>query len=537
MKSTLRLVIIVSLLCFLSNVVFGQAPNLGSTLNFVLFATDGAVNNTGISHFSGSIGSDKGAVAGFGNVNGVMHNVDAATATANVDLASLYYQLDTVTAHLAHAPALGNGETLTPGVYAIPSAATLDLKLILNAGGNSNAVFIFKVKGPLSSTALSEVQLLNGAQACNVFWKIEGLVSLASGTIMKGSIVANNAAIDMQSGSSLEGRALSTSGAITINGVSAYTPVGCGSAYLTGPVAPTLASTENFALFSSNGSVSNSGLTVVKGDIGTNVGLASGFDALNVNGLIHPIPDGFTAACAADLVGVYNYLNTLSADIELLFPAQFGHNLVLTPHVYLLNAATVLTDTIYLNGQGNADAVFVLKIKGAFSTSTLSKVLLTNGTQAKNIFWCVDGFVDINDYSVFAGTIICNNGAITLKTGVNLDGRALTTSGAFATSAATVSIPSGGVVTSIQSLIGGKITLSVVPNPFSTYTTFCSSNDLDVSNCEVLICNAWGQVVIAKTISTQMTTLDTSHLPSGIYLYRVIQNNQTIQCGKLVCKQ
>ncbi|MNY60204.1 hypothetical protein D3C86_1967240 [compost metagenome] len=59
--------------------------------------------------------------------------------------------------------------------------------------------------------------LTNGAVACNVFWKIEGLVDLATNTEMKGTIIANNAAIVLNSGVSLEGRAFSTTGAVTVS--------------------------------------------------------------------------------------------------------------------------------------------------------------------------------------------------------------------------------------------------------------------------------------------------------------------------------
>lgn len=114
---------------------------------------------------------------------------------------------------------------------------------------------------------------------------------------------------------------------------------------------------------------------------------------------------------------------------------------MLTPHTYILNGATTFTDTLYLNAQGDANAIFVIQIKGALSTSTYSKVSLINGTQSKNVYWAVDGAVDINDYSEFVGTIVCNNGAISLNTGVILDGRALTTTGALATSAITANIP------------------------------------------------------------------------------------------------
>ncbi len=183
-------------------------------------------------------------------------------------------------------------------------------------------------------------------------------------------MIANNAAISMSTRDTLEGRALSTTGAVNITGTMAYTPIGCGSTVLTGPAAPDLGTTACYAIFSGNGSVANAGVSQATGDIGTNVGLTTGYDPLLVNGTIHSNPDGSTSACAADLLNVYSYLNTLTDDIELLYPAQFGQNLVLTPHTYIMKAATFLTDTLYLNAQGNPDAVFVIKITGALGTST-----------------------------------------------------------------------------------------------------------------------------------------------------------------------
>ena len=162
-----------------------------------------------------------------------------------------------------------------------------------------------------------------------------------------------------------------------------------------------------------------------------------------MNGSIHPIPDGVTAACKDDLLVAYGYLNLLPNDIQLLYPAQFGNDLVLTPHVYLLNAATALTGNVFLNAQGITNAVFVIKINGAFTTSTFSKVKLINGTQAKNVYWKVEGAVSISDYSVFNGTMIANNGAIDLAIGDSVNGRILTTTGAVTTSASVVRIPLG----------------------------------------------------------------------------------------------
>jgi hypothetical protein len=317
---------------------------------------------------------------------------------------------------------MGSGQIVTAGVYSVTGAATISGDLILD--GDANSIFIFKIQGPLSTTVDTKVKLINGALACNVFWKVEGLVSMAARTYMVGNVIANNAGINMNTRDTLQGRALSTTGAINVDGILGYLPTGCGSAVLTGPAAPNMTSASCFAIFSSNGPVTNTGTTNVTGDVGTNVGLTTGYDKLFVAGTVHDNPDGTTSNAATDLGNVYTYLNTRPEDIELLYPAQFGNNLVLTPHTYLLNAATTLTDTLYLNAANNANAVFIIKINGALSTSVKANVILLNGAQAKNVYWKVDGAVSINDNSIFKGNVIANNGAIDLTTGVNLEGSA-----------------------------------------------------------------------------------------------------------------
>lgn len=537
MKKLLQIATIVALI-FLPVIHFAQAPNLGTAANFVLFSTNGAVSNTGISQITGHVGTNNGSSTAFGNVNGVMNDQNGVSAQCAADLLIAYNQLNSTVPAFFPAPLLGNGQSLNAGVYSISSAATLNLDLILNGQGNPNAVFIFKIAGPLSTNAASRVKLINGAQACNVFWKIEGLVSMASGSHMKGTIIANNAAINMSTGDTLEGRALSTAGAVTINGILAYTPIGCGSPTLTGPPAPTLGGAACYGVFSANGAVSNSGITFVTGDVGTNVGLATGFNTVNVTGKVHTSPDGSTAQCATDLLVAYNQLNILTHDIELLYPAQFGKNLVLTPHTYLLNAATVLTDSLYLNAQGNVNAVFVIKINGALSTGTYAKVKLINGAQSKNVYWTIEGAISINNYSVLRGTMISNNGALSAtNTGVFIDGRILTTNGALSTSASSViafGIPSYCSTLSVDDLILENNTVSIFPNPFTSAIHIIITKTSSIKKAELTIYNTLGEVVWNNAITTDLTTIEGHTFNTGIYYYRVINMGKTIQSGRIV---
>ncbi len=515
---------------------FGQAPTMGTSSNFVLFTSVGAVTNTGISHLTGNVGTNGGSSTGFGNVDGVMHDGDGTSAQCAADLTLAYNQLNNTIPTFFPASLLGNGQILNAGVYSITSVATLNGDLTLDAQNNPNAVFIFKIEGAFSSAANSQVKLVHGAQACNVFWKIEGMVDLATGTIMKGTIVANNAAISINTGAILEGRALSTSGAVLVDGVLSYKPIGCGSVILNGPTAPNLNSTICYTIFSTNGSVSNAGVTYATGDVGTNVGLTTGFDALNVTGMIHPIPDTSTAAAAADLLTAYNYLNVLPFDIELLYPAQFGNDLVLTPHTYLLNAATVLTNTVYLDAENNANAVFVVQINGALSTSTYAKVLLVNGAQAKNVYWKIDGAVLISDYSQFKGTIICNNGAVNLLTGVSLEGRAMTTAGALSVAAITSTMTVGCATMGVNQNVAASEMVNFYPNPFDKVLNVNLNNSSYLNEVQLYVYDVYGREVYTTTINDLITQLDMSKLSSGVYFYKINSLNKTIQFGGLIAK-
>lgn len=126
---------------------FAQAPTLGTTSQFVLFSTNGAVSNVGVTHLTGKVGTNNGSNTGFGNVNGGMHAGDTVSAQAAVDLLIAYNLLDAAIATQFPAPLLGNGQTLTPGIYAISAAATLSNNLNLDAQQNPNAVFIIQIEG------------------------------------------------------------------------------------------------------------------------------------------------------------------------------------------------------------------------------------------------------------------------------------------------------------------------------------------------------------------------------------------------------
>lgn len=182
MKKTLTSIITIIIVTLFPSVIFAQAPNLGTAANFVLFSTNGAVTNSGISQLTGNVGTNNGSSTGFGNVNGVMNDNNGISATCASDLLIAYGQLDSRIPTAFPAPLLGNGDTLNSGVYRINAVTTLSGSLTLNAQGNSSAVFIFQIQAAFSTAAAAKIKLINGAQACNVFWKIEGAVTMATAT-------------------------------------------------------------------------------------------------------------------------------------------------------------------------------------------------------------------------------------------------------------------------------------------------------------------------------------------------------------------
>ncbi|WP_339614602.1 ice-binding family protein, partial [uncultured Winogradskyella sp.] len=193
--------------------------DLGSIENFSLYTSNGAVSNTATSYISGDIGTDLGAISGFDPatvVNGSIQNTNGITAQANLDLNAAIAQITATTTTSTHIPVFGNGETLTPGVYSQTAAASLDGTLTLDAQGDSNAQFIFKIGGAFSTAAGASVVLINCASPGNIFWLSGGAISMAASTTISGNLISNPGAVDIGSGGNITGRMLSTTGAISV---------------------------------------------------------------------------------------------------------------------------------------------------------------------------------------------------------------------------------------------------------------------------------------------------------------------------------
>lgn len=241
---------------------------------------------------------DSNALATFDADFSIVGPLIDITAAAAADTAALAAQLAALPGGVPHGAVFGNGEILTPGIYDVVTPAAIQGILTLDGGGDPDALFVIRVAGALTSVAASQVLLTNGASAANVFWVSQGASALGANTVFAGTALAVGGAATIGNSSVINGRLLSTVGAVNTD-TSLVTDPGA----TTTPVI--LGVLETFALFTANGAVANTGASVINGNIGTNVGIISGYGAPTVvNGNVY-IPGSLAAGPVSADFGIY----------------------------------------------------------------------------------------------------------------------------------------------------------------------------------------------------------------------------------------
>jgi hypothetical protein len=170
-------------------------------------------------------------------------------------------------------------------------------------------------------------------------------------------------------------------------------------------------------------SVANTGSgTVLAGDLGLSPsGAISGFPPGTLAGTIHD-KDAAAEAAQSDRADAY-----AAAAAQTGGTAFAGDQAGVTfhPGVHSTAAAFSNTGTITLDADGDANAVFVFQIGAALSSAALSKVVLTDGALANNVYWQVVGAISLGAGAKYVGTFL-GAGAIAFGDGASLKGRALT---------------------------------------------------------------------------------------------------------------
>ncbi len=216
------------------------AVNLNTAGNFAVLAGS-AIIDSSPSTIVGNVGLDPNGGASIpaltcGEITGTLYDNDGLytggaapgsvscrttdaglLTTAKSDLLSAYGVAAGETPVTTYPPVhIFGTETLTPGVYNDPSSLALSGDLTLDGGGDSNAIFVFQAGSTLTSASNIHVNLINGAQACNVFWQVGTSATLGTGSHFQGNILADQSITD-NGGSTVFGRLLAMNAAVTLD--------------------------------------------------------------------------------------------------------------------------------------------------------------------------------------------------------------------------------------------------------------------------------------------------------------------------------
>ena len=191
---------------------------LGTAHSFAVLGGS-TITNTGNTVIDADLGLHPGtAVTGFppGQVGGAMHVNDAVALQAKSDLVSAYNDAAGRPFWATLSPDVGN-QVLTQGVYRTGSVPTLGLtgNLTLDAQGDPRAVFIFQIESSLTTATDSSVSLINGAQACNVYWQVGSSATIGTRTAFAGNVLALTS-ISVEDAATVNGRLLARNGAVTL---------------------------------------------------------------------------------------------------------------------------------------------------------------------------------------------------------------------------------------------------------------------------------------------------------------------------------
>ena len=174
--------------------------------------------------------------------------VGSSVQPAYADLVAAYGDVAT---RSGGAPLPGDviGLTLTPGLHSTGAALGNTGTVTLDAQNDPNAIFVFKIGGAMTMAAGAQVKLINGASASRVFWQVNGAAAVGAGAKFAGTLMAS-AAIAVGAGTVFNGRALSETGAISLDSNDFYSAppvitIAGGSGATTTDTTPTISGTTD----------------------------------------------------------------------------------------------------------------------------------------------------------------------------------------------------------------------------------------------------------------------------------------------------
>ncbi|MFU8813519.1 MAG: ice-binding family protein [Balneolaceae bacterium] len=134
-----------------------------------------------------------------------------------------------------------------------------------------------------------------------------------------------------------------------------------------------------------------------------------------------PTPANLTTA-VNDMVTAYNdAAGRPTPDFVGLYTGNLGGK-TLSPGLYKWDNTVLIPEDVTISG--GADDVWIFQIAEDLTVSSAATIILTDGAQAKNIFWQVAGEATIGTTAHFEGVLLSMTG-ITLNTGATFNGRIL----------------------------------------------------------------------------------------------------------------
>ncbi len=199
-----------------------NVPQLGTAKTYAILAetlienigyTDTASttrgNDLGISTSTRLIGWDDRNIVGWYNFN------NEAARTAQADLAKAYVKASVLPATTINSQ-LG-GRTLKPGVYVSRTGQFwITGTLTLDTLGNPNARFVFRTTGSMRTSRYSKVVIKGNKLACNVFWRIPGILTLQNDSTIYGHVMSNTF-INSWKNVHVDGQLLARHGGVVVN--------------------------------------------------------------------------------------------------------------------------------------------------------------------------------------------------------------------------------------------------------------------------------------------------------------------------------
>ena len=224
-----------------------------------------------------------------------------------------------------------------------------------------------------------------------------------------------------------------------------------------------LGSASDFAVLAGT-TVTNDGASVITGDLGVSPGTAiTGFEPSPINTISGPgtvtaglglvngtIYAGGPVAAQAHNDATIAYNNLVAQTPVIVYDGVTQlDGMTFTPGVYNFSSSANLqvNGTVYLDFQGNNDALFIFQTGSTLVTMAGSNVVALNydnqTCSGSNVYWAVGSSATI-DGSEFIGNVIAYT-TITMASGVNVSGRILALNGAVTMINETIGICPGSV--------------------------------------------------------------------------------------------